>query len=66
MMGLKSVKNESGESELVEREGAQPREVNWSQVARVSDFDCCISFPICPLAVWCLSLQISILLEPCG
>lgn len=36
MMGLKRVTNEAGEGELVEREGAQPREVNWSQVARVS------------------------------
>uniref|UniRef100_A0A7S3VHI6 S1 motif domain-containing protein n=1 Tax=Dunaliella tertiolecta TaxID=3047 RepID=A0A7S3VHI6_DUNTE len=34
MMGLKKVTNEAGESELVEREGAQPREVDWSQVAR--------------------------------
>ncbi|KAF5840458.1 chloroplast poly protein of elongation factor Ts precursor [Dunaliella salina] len=34
MMGLKRVTNEAGEGELVEREGAQPREVNWSQVAR--------------------------------
>jgi len=36
MMGLKTVTNEAGESEIVEREGAQPREVDWSQVARVS------------------------------
>eukprot|EP00983_Pelagomonas_calceolata_P102391 1158800-Pelagomonas_calceolata.AAC.9 len=40
MMGLKKVTNEAGESELVEREGAQPREVDWSQVARVSCLDC--------------------------
>lgn len=35
MMGLKTVTSESGESELVEREGAKPREVDWSQVAKV-------------------------------
>jgi len=35
MMGLKSVTNEAGEIELVEREGAKPREVDWNQVAKV-------------------------------
>ena len=41
MMGLKRVTNEeTGESELVEREGAQPRDVDWNRALRVSACMC--------------------------
>ena len=36
LMGLKREAGEDGETELVEREGAQPKEVDWTQLARVS------------------------------
>jgi len=41
MMGLKRVVSEAGESELVERENAKERELDWAQVAKVCMCVCC-------------------------